>query len=250
MIRFPERMEMRELAALRRYDRNARTHSKPQIEQIRRSIERFGFTNPVLVDAHGNIIAGHGRLAAAKLLGLKHVPVVMLEGMSEAEKRAYIIADNRLAELAGWDRELLQLELGSILDFEPEFDLTLTGFVEGELEALLAASASADDDDEDAIPSANADEPVTNRGDMWLMGEHRLLCGNAREAGDYERLLMGERAQMVITDPPYNVPVQGHVCGLGKVRHREFAMASGEMTQSEFQQLFDRRLRPACYLQR
>lgn len=236
MIKFPEKLEMRQVATLRSHDRNARTHSSAQIEQIRRSIERFGFTNPVLVNEEGRIIAGHGRVAAARLLQLERVPVLRLDGMSEAERRAYVIADNRLAELAGWDRDLLQLELGAILELEPDFDLALNGFIDGELEALLAASdtpaANADD-----IPEVDAsNEAVTQPGNLWLLGEHRLLCGNALEGADYAKLLDDERAQMVITDPPYNVPVNGHVCGLGKVQHREFAMASGEMTQGEFEQ--------------
>lgn len=236
MIKFPEKLEMRQVATLRSHDRNARTHSSAQIEQIRRSIERFGFTNPVLVNEEGRIIAGHGRVAAARLLQLERVPVLRLDGMSEAERRAYVIADNRLAELAGWDRDLLQLELGAILELEPDFDLALSGFIDGELEALLAASdtpaANADD-----IPEVDAsNEAVTQPGNLWLLGEHRLLCGNALEGADYAKLLDDERAQMVITDPPYNVPVNGHVCGLGKVQHREFAMASGEMTQGEFEQ--------------
>lgn len=234
MIRFPEKLETEAITSLRSHDRNARTHSKAQIEQIRRSIERFGFTNPVLIDSAGTIIAGHGRVAAAKLLRLERVPVVRLEGMSEAERRAYVIADNRLAELAGWDRELLQLELGAILAAEADFDLALTGFDGGELEALLNAvdELTKKGDQVDQIDSEGI--AVTSVGDMWQLGDHRLLCGDARDPAAYARVLGNDRAQMVITDPPYNVPVQGHVCGLGKVRHREFAMAAGEMSEAEF----------------
>ncbi len=234
MIHLPSKLETVPIASLHSHDRNARTHSKSQIEQIRRSIERFGFTNPVLIDGLNSIIAGHGRVAAARELKLREVPVVRLEHLSEVERRAYVIADNRLAELAGWDKELLQLELGSILTADAEFDLALTGFDGGELEALLNAtdtSASKTDD----VPEVSADEAtVTATGDMWMLGNHRILCGDARNAGAYATLLGNDRAQLVITDPPYNVPVSGHICGLGKVQHREFAMASGEMSEAEF----------------
>jgi DNA modification methylase len=234
VVHFPERLETVAVVSLRSHDRNARTHSRAQIEQIRRSIERFGFTNPVLADASNTIIAGHGRVAAAKLLHLDRVPVLRLEHLSKAERRAYVIADNRLAELAGWDKELLQLELGAILAVDAGFDLALTGFDGGELEALLNASDTPALD-ADAAPEVERDDPaITGRGDMWLLGNHRLLCGDARDAGAYATLLGDDRAQVVVTDPPYNVPVNGHVCGLGKVKHREFAMASGEMTEAEF----------------
>lgn len=234
MIHLPDKLETAAIASLRSHDRNARTHSKAQIEQIRRSIERFGFTNPVLVDGEGTIIAGHGRVAAARLLKLESVPVLRLEHLTETERRAYIIADNRLAELAGWNKELLQLELGAILAVEADFDLALTGFDGGELEALLSASDTPTDGADD-VPVVDRDGPaISAPGDMWLLGNHRLLCGDARTADAYTTLLGNDRAQMVITDPPYNVPVNGHVCGLGKVKHREFAMASGEMSEAQF----------------
>lgn len=230
----PPRLEKLSPASLRAHKNNPRTHSKAQLEQIRRSIERFGFTNPILVDGRDTIIAGHGRVAAAKLLGMERVPALRIEGMSEAERRAYVIADNRLAELAGWDNELLRLELGAILELEPDFDAELTGFTGGELEALLAISDSPTRD-ADTVPEVNTTTvPTTARGDIWTMGDHRLLCADACEDASYARLLGDERAQLVVTDPPYNVPVSGHVCGLGKVQHREFAMASGEMSTAEF----------------
>jgi len=222
----------RAISALHPHKRNARTHSKRQIEQIAASIERFGFTNPVLVDQKDRIIAGHGRVEAAKMLGIETVPVVAIKGMSEAERRAYIIADNRLAELAGWDDELLRLELGDIIDLEPDFDLALTGFEGAELEALLDVPVSADEDN--AIEVNEAAPVVTRSGDLWLLGNHRLICGDARDGSVYDRLMDGAHAQMIFTDPPYNVPVNGHICGLGKIRHDEFAMASGEMSQAEF----------------
>ena len=227
-------LEQRAVAALRPHSNNPRTHSPKQLKQIEASIRRFGFLNPVLVDGDNRIIAGHGRVAAAKALGLDRVPVVSIVGMSEADRRAYVIADNRLAELAGWDNELLRLELGGILELEPDFDLDLTGFIGGELEALLAAADQADTDEVDA-PEVDRARIVSGIGDLWHLGRHRLICGDARDAAVFKRLLGGERAQMVITDPPYNVPVNGHVCGLGKVKHAEFAMASGEMSEAEFE---------------
>jgi DNA modification methylase len=223
----------RRVSALRPHQRNARTHSKRQIEQITESIRRFGFTNPVLIDGENRIIAGHGRVAAAKLLGMETVPVITIEGMSEAERRAYIIADNRLAELAGWDDALLQLELGDILVFEPDFDLALTGFDGAELETLLDVSHALAGE-ETASEIAERLPIVTRSGDLWILGNHRLICGDARDSAVYARLLNGAHAQMVFTDPPYNVPVNGHICGLGKVKHDEFAMASGEMSEAEF----------------
>ena len=227
-------MEYRAVGALVPHPNNPRTHSPRQLKQIEVSIRRFGFLNPVLVDGDSRIIAGHGRVAAAKAIGMELVPVVSIEGMSEADRRAYVIADNRLAELAGWDNELLRLELGGILELEPDFDLDLTGFIGGELEALLAA-ADQDDADEVAPPEVDRARIVCGLGDLWHLGRHRLICGDARDPAVFDRLLGGELAQMVITDPPYNVPVNGHVCGLGKVRHAEFAMASGEMTEAEFE---------------
>lgn len=227
-------LEQRAVAALRPHSNNPRTHSPKQLKQIEASIRRFGFLNPVLVDGENRIIAGHGRVAAAKAMKLEQVPVVSIEGMSEADRRAYVIADNRLAELAGWDNELLRLELGGILELEPDFDLDLTGFVGGELEALLAA-ADQDNAGEVAAPEVDRARIVSGTGDLWHLGRHRLICGDARDSAVFERLLDGERAQMVITDPPYNVPVNGHVCGLGKVKHAEFAMASGEMSEAEFE---------------
>ncbi len=162
------------------------------------------------------------------------MPVVSIAGMSEVDRRAYVIADNRLAELAGWDDELLRIELGGILELEADFDLELTGFAGGELDALLASADQAPGA-EIAVPEVDRTQVVSATGDLWNLGRHRLICGDARETPVFERLLAGERAQMVITDPPYNVPVNGHVCGLGKVRHAEFAMASGEMSEAEFE---------------
>ncbi|MGN6595921.1 site-specific DNA-methyltransferase [Sphingopyxis terrae] len=230
----PERLESMALADLRPHDRNPRTHSKKQVEQIAESIRRFGFTNPVLVDRDGQVIAGHGRIEAAKLLGTATVPVLRLEHMTEAEKRAYIIADNRLAELAGWDNDLLALELAAVAELDSDFDLAITGFDVAEIEALLNGLESGEQQEEEPIQIDEQAPVVCRVGDMWQLGDHALICGDATDPEVYRRLLDQGKAQMVFTDPPYNVPVNGHICGLGKVQHDEFVMASGEMTEEQF----------------
>ena len=214
---------------------NPRTHSKKQIRQIADSIERFGFTNPVLIDRAGGIVAGHGRIEAAKLLGIEKVPTIQLEDLTEAEIRAYVIADNKLAENAGWDRELLAIELQGLIELDIDFDVTITGFEMPEIDILIGElECTEEDDPADKVPEVGDGLPVTRAGDIWCVGKHRLICGDALDPASYDRLLDGEEAQMVFTDPPYNVPIDGHVSGLGKVKHREFATASGEMTEDEF----------------
>ncbi len=224
------------IADLKPYARNPRTHSKKQIKQIADSIQTFGWTNPILIDRDGGVIAGHGRLEAAKLLGLDQVPTIRLEDLSEAQKRAYVIADNKLAENAGWDRDLLGLELQGLLELDTDFDITLTGFEMGEIDVLIdGLDADSDADTDDDVPPVDLDRPaVTRPGDLWLLGPHKLLCADAMEAVSYLKLLGDTDAQMVFADPPYNVKITGHVSGLGAVKHREFAMASGEMTRNEF----------------
>ena len=212
------------------YKNNPRTHSPKQLSQIARSIREFGFTNPVLIDGERNIVAGHGRVAAAKQIGLAEVPTVGLQFMSEAQKRAYIIADNKLAENAGWDQELLQIELEGLLEFDSSFDLTLTGFDTGEIDFILT---DPDVTNEEPIPALNS-IPVTTLGDLWLLGPHRLICGDATKPETYSRLLAGDKAQIIFTDPPYNVKIDGNVCGNGSIKHAEFAMAAGEMSPDQF----------------
>lgn len=215
--------------------RNARTHSKKQIAQIAESIRRFGFLNPILVDGDHRIIAGHGRVEAARLLGYEHVPTISILHMSGAELRAYVIADNRLAELAGWDNELLALEFEYLLDLDPEVDLTVTGFETAEIDLFISNNGSGGCDEADEVAEVDADKPaVTQGGDLWNVGRHLVLCADATKAENYTRLLRGKKAEMVFIDPPYNVPISGHVCGLGRLKHREFAMASGEMSEAEY----------------
>lgn len=219
---------------LRPYAANARTHSKKQVKQIARSIAKFGFCNPVLIDDTKQIIAGHGRVEAAKLLGIDAVPTCQLAHLSETDKRAYILADNKLAERAGWDKELLAIELQGLIELD--VDIELTGFDTSEIDIILEDAREANGDPsgpEDEVPNSLG-PAVTQTGDLWLLGTHRLLCGDARDQAAYDRLLEGAKAEFVFTDPPYNVAIDGHVCGLGRVHHREFAMGSGEMSEAEF----------------
>jgi hypothetical protein len=209
---------------------NARTHSARQIKQIQRSIEHFGFTNPVLIDEAGQILAGHGRVEAATRLGWTTVPVISIAHLSDAQKRAYIIADNELAAKAGWDKDVLATELQGLVDLK--FDLELTGFEGGEIDIVLGDRSDAQHND-DFIPSPSAGQRVTHSGDLWQLGEHRLICADARDSLSYKQLMSGEKARLVITDPPYNVPIEGHVSGLGSVRHKNFRMASGELSSED-----------------
>lgn len=213
--------------SLRTRERNARKHSKKQTRQIAASITEFGFTNAILIDKDGVVIAGHGRLEAAKLLGLKGVPVRRLDHLTPDQVRAYVIADNRLAENSGWDQEMLRLELGELAELD--FDVRLTGFDTAEVDALL--TPMLDDEDEPIEPDL-VKLPVTRVGDLWQLGPHRLLCGDSTHAASYATLLDDERAEMVFTDPPYNVPIQGNVSS--KKLHGEFAQASGEMSTEQF----------------
>jgi 16S rRNA G966 N2-methylase RsmD len=229
------KVELMPVSQLKPYRGNARTHSRKQIRQIADSIDRFGFTNPILIDDHGGIIAGHGRVEAAKLLGLSGVPTLRLSHLSPTEKRAYVLADNKLAEKAGWDREMLAIELQGLIDLD--FEVELTGFEMGEIDIILENADEAKGEvagPEDEVPEPIPGPSVSQPGDLWLLDKHRIFCGDALDHGAYERLLDGERAEFIFTDPPYNVPIHGHVCGKGAIRHREFAMASGEMSKEAF----------------
>ena len=221
--------------ALTPYKANPRTHTKRQIGQIAESIRVFGFTNPVLVDAENQIIAGHGRVEAAKLLGIEKVPTIRLDRLTKEQIRAYVIADNKLAENAGWDRSILAIELQNLLTLDcADFDVTITGFEVAEIDGILE-EARGDSVMEDAIPEPVLDEaPVTEPGDLWLLGKHRIQCGNSLRVETYKGLMGNRRAAMAFSDPPYNVRIDGHATRNGSIHHREFAMASGEMTDAEF----------------
>ena len=209
--------------------RNARTHPKRQIDQIVASIRAFDFTNPILADPEGNLIAGHGRLRAAKELGLAEVPVIELAGLTEPQKKALRLADNKIALNAGWDLEILKLELADLSMPEIDIDLSLTGFSVGEIDVVLADSPDPDDEVIPAVPA----NPRVQPGDIWQLGEHRIGCGDGRDHAFLARVV-GEDARIdcAFLDPPYNVKINGHANAKG--RHREFAMASGEMTTAEF----------------
>ncbi|MBS8262760.1 DNA methylase N-4 [Roseibium polysiphoniae] len=217
------------------YANNARTHSKKQIKQIAESIKRFGFCNPVLVADDNQIIAGHGRVEAAKLIGLTDVPVRKLSHLSDHEVRAYILADNKLAENAGWDRDLLAIEMQGLMDLD--FDIEDLGFSTAEIDLTIGTPQTASPTAEtglDVVEPVVRGPAVTQSGDLWQLGPHRLLCGDARSGEDVSRLCGGQPASLLFTDPPYNVPIDGHVSGLGNIKHREFALASGEMDQAGF----------------
>lgn len=209
------------------YDRNSRTHTDAQVAQVAASIIEFGFTNPILVDGKSGIIAGHCRLRAAQLLKLTEVPVIPLDHLSEAQKRAYIIADNKLAELAGWDEEMLKLELGELQN--EDFNLELIGFSQDELDDLLnlgeegGKAGLTDDDDAPEV----AENPVSRPGDLWVLGNHRLMCGDSVVLTDVERLMAGAKADLVFTDPPYNVDYTGYT-------KEKLKIQSDKMTTEEF----------------
>lgn len=218
---------------LKRNPRNARTHSKRQLRQIARSIKQFGFLNPILVDKYNNVIAGHARLEGAMLTGLAMVPTIRLDSLSPDQIRAYMLADNRLAQEAGWDPEILASELEYLLTLEGVFDIVVTGFEMPEIDSLLAAPSLKPDPDDD-FEVAEVTQATTQPGNLWLLGKHKILCGNSLQPDSYLTLMAKHRAAVVFTDPPYNVPIAGHVSGKGVVQHREFPMASGEMSESEF----------------
>ena len=215
------------------YRQNARSHSKRQIEQIAESIKAFGFVSPLLIDATGELIAGHGRLAAAKRLGHAQIPVVRLQHLDEPQRRALRLADNKLAELAGWDEKLLAMEFSGLLEIDLttdlSFDLGVTGFAPAEIDRLVdRSSSSASSTRDDEVPDAGPDQPLVSRlGDVWVLGDHRMICGDARETATYVALLGHERATMGIHDAPFDVPISGHVARRG--RHREFVVGSGEL---------------------
>ena len=250
MRQFSPTIENIPVRSLKPYPRNARRHSKAQIKQIAASIERFGFSNPVLIADDGEIVAGHGRVAAATLLGIETVPAVRLSHLTEVERRAYVIADNKLALNAGWDRELLAIELQGLVDLD--FEVELTGFSLAEVDIVLdeareSATDGADASIEDKIPAYRHDGPaVAQPGDLWTLGRHKLICRDAREAGAYASLLGDELVDLIVTDPPYNVPIDGHVCGSGRIRHRNFAMGVGEMNKDQFIRFLIDTLGPAA----
>lgn len=231
---------------LRPNQHNARTHSKKQIRQLAASIQRFGWTAPLVVDGEGNIIAGHGRHLAALELGQDQVPAIVASHLTQIEKRALALADNKIAANAGFDRKILAAELGELATLLPEIklDLAITGFEPAEFDALIADFAEPGSDPADHAPLPQ-DNVISRPGDVWLLGPHRLLCGDARCQTALGALMGGEQAAMMFADPPYNVSIRKTV-GRGRIKHREFLQASGEMTPEQFTAFLEQCLRPAA----
>jgi len=217
------------------YANNARTHTDFQVNQITQSIRHFRFINPVIIDEKNMIVAGHARIMAAKEIDLAFVPCIRVDHLTEDEKRAYILADNKLAENAGWDEGLLRIELEHLTQIDVGVDVDLTGFSISEIDLILHPVEDGDFDEESLSPiEAIPKKPVTQPGDTWELNGHRLTCGDCRNPEFVDQLMTGKQASMVFTDPPYNVKIDGNVCGKGKIQHNEFSMASGEMTPDQF----------------
>jgi len=216
---------------------NPRVHAKRQIGQIASSIRIFGFNVPVLVDCHGNVVCGHGRLLACRELGMTEVPTLRLDHLTPAQARAFAITDNRLTEIATWDDQLLAQQLKDLSLSGLDFSLEVTGFEMGEIDLRinsLEEKPAQDADPADVLAESPAGPPVSKIGDLWLLGRHRLLCGSALDTLAFAAVMGQEHAATVFTDPPYNVEVDGHASGLGAIHHRPFPMASGEMDKAEF----------------
>jgi DNA modification methylase len=233
------------IADLKTDPKNPRIHSEKQIRQIARSMETFGFNVPVLIDGQKQIIAGHGRVEAARLLKLQQIPTISLEHLTDSQIRAFMIADNRLTENATWDDTLLAEQFKELAGLDLDFGLNITGFEMGEIDVMIDSLEPAMESETDSGEEGTANGPqVSQPGDLWILGQNRVLCASSLEAASYQILLQDERATMVFTDPPYNVSIEGHVGGKGAIQHREFAMASGEMTEAQFTEF----LTQACKL--
>jgi DNA modification methylase len=211
---------------------NARKHPKQQIRQIAASIKQFGFVVPILIDRNNGIIAGHARAEAAKLLDIQEVPTILLENLTENQVKAFMLADNRLAERAVWDPEILAVELQHLVEVD-EFDISVTGFEVAEVDSIIEEARSGSEEN-DAIEIDETAQPITRPGDLWKLGKHRLLCGDALHESSFTKLMVTRRADLVFIDPPYNLRIDGNVCGKGSIHHREFAMASGDLLPAEF----------------
>lgn len=236
-LRSPLQSRTSSLEKLHLDPRNPRIHSPRQIKQIAKSIQAFGFNVPILVDRDGKILAGHGRYLAAQQLGLTEVPIISLEHLNPAQAQAFAIADNKLTENATWNDALLGEIFNDLANLDLSFDLDVTGFSMGEIDLRIEGinDGANTPDPADSIPLPDsAQSAVTQPADLWELGGHRILCADSLEAESYERLLEGRQGEMVFVDSPYNVVIDSHVTGNGKTQHREFAMASGEMTSAEF----------------
>jgi ParB-like chromosome segregation protein Spo0J len=220
--------------SLKPHPQNPRVHKDKQVAQIAQSIKAFGFNVPILVDDGHHVVAGHGRLLAARKLGWDTVPVIKLNHLTESQYSAFLIADNRLTENSSWDERLLGEQLKVLSELELDFDLEVTGFEIAEIDVLIDGMETINEPDpDDRLPAIEA-SAISTSGDLWQLGKHRVLCGNSLVAENYTLLMDGAKADLVITDSPYNCVIDGHASGLGRVHHREFAMASGEMSSGEF----------------
>jgi DNA modification methylase len=235
----PDRLNLtyRPIDELKPGSANPRLHSKKQIRQIANSIKAFGFNVPILSDRNDQVICGHGRLLACRELGITEVPTLRLDHLTPAQVNLFRIADNRLTEIAEWDDRLLAQQLKELSLLDLDFSLELSGFEMGEIDLRIASLDGVPeqaDDPADAMPELSIGPRVSNIGDRWRLGPHRILCGSALDPATFVALMGAERAEMVFTDPPYNVPIEGHASGLGAIHHRPFPMASGEMDRIEF----------------
>jgi DNA modification methylase len=230
----PLRVESRKVEELTPYERNSKIHDKKQVKQIAASTQEFGFNVPVLIDGQNRIIAGHGRVLAAKQLGMDEVPTIAIYHLTDAQRRAFIIADNKLTENSSWNTEMLALEFKELGSLDLSFELEITGFDTSEMDLILLGDDKADDD-LDAMPDIDENMPaICKLGDIWQLGDHRLMCGDSRDNQTYVSLLGEKKADMIIADPPYNVPIGGNAVQDKKPRHGQFAMAFGEMSSEEF----------------
>jgi len=229
-------VEHRAVVDLKDNPRNARIHSDRQVQQIAASMTEFGWLAPIVVDEDGTVLAGHGRLRAARLLNMTDVPTILVEHLTPARKRAFMLADNKISSLSSWSQDLLTIELKELSGPDLDFDFEVTGFDTRDVD-LLDAPVIAKPAVIEAVPELERNLPAVSAvGDLWKLGSHLLYCGSALEEDSYTKLLDAQRAQMVFTDPPYNVKIDGHVCGLGSVHHRDFEMAAGEMSDPQFTQ--------------
>ncbi len=234
-------LEFIPVSKIKPHPNNAKKHPKKQIRKLKKSIDNYGFTRPILVDERNVIIAGHGAFEAATAADLKEVPCLRLVGFSEAKKRAYRLADNKLAEDSSWDEEILSQELQTLLEVDLDFDITATGFEPAEIDLIIGdANPKKEHDASEENLETLGGPLVTSPGDLWILGDHKIFCGDALDSVSYDALLPTERACAVFADPPYNLQVEGLVSGKGAVKHKEFAMASGEMTPSAFRHFLER----------
>jgi len=217
--------------SLRPLGRETRKHPDSQVRKLAESLEQFGFVLPIIIDADGRVVAGWGLLLAARRLNLLQIPAVTIVDLDEAKLRSLRLALNRLGEDSSWDPTALTLEFSDILEMDPTIDLQITGFETGEIDVSLDGAGI---DEEDELPPAEISQPVTQVGDLWIAGEHRIFCGDALKPESYGSVLGDDRADMVFADPPYNVAIEGNVSGHGATKHDDFAMAAGEMSPEEF----------------